>query len=483
MGSPIETLIRGTVAKGVEALAGFNRARMPKPAQAGPFLTGIHAPMTEEHTLTDLSVAGAIPAGLKGRYLRIGPNPVAPNPASYHWFIGDGMVHGLAIEGGKALWYRNRWIRSNEVAKALGVEPAPGPRHDFDVVNTNVVGVGGRTFALVEAGSYPVELGETLDEQAYTAFDGTLKSSFTAHPHLDPKTGENHAICYEGRDQGTIRHVVVDAAGRVVREEPIAVKGGPMIHDCAITDRFVIILDLPVSFSMRTLIAGRDFPYRWNPDHPARVGLMPRHGRQEEIIWCPAPLGFAFHVANAYDADDGRVVLDLCVYDTMFGDKAQGPDARSRGLERWTIDPASRMVDVRTLDAAAQEFPRPDERFFGQPYRYVWTMALPSDPADEFVGATALYAHDLATGERQVHDFGPGRHPGEFVFVPETQDSPEGHGWLMGFVIDMEAETTDLVILDARRFAEAPVASVRLPHRVPPGFHGNWIGKGAAIGD
>ena len=190
--------------------------------------------------------------------------------------------------------------------------------------------------------------------------------------------------------------------------------------------------------------------------------------------------GYAFHVANAYDAEDGRVVLDLCVYETMFGGKAQGPAARSRGLERWIVDPAGGAVEIHAIDAAPQEFPRPDERFFGQPYRYVWSMALPADPADRFVGATALYAHDLATGERQVHDFGPGRHPGEFVFVPEAQDSPEGGGWLMGFVINMEAEATDLVILDARRFAEAPVASIRLPHRAPPGFHGNWISKGGA---
>ena len=479
MGSTIETLVRGVAAKGIEALADYNRWRLPPPTAANPFLTGIHTPMAEELTLTELAVTGRIPAGLDGRYLRIGPNPIDAKPAAYHWFIGDGMVHGVAIAGGKALWYRNRWIRSNAVAAALGVDPAPGPRHQFDTVNTNVVAIGGRTFALVEAGSYPVMLGETLDEQRYDPFGGSLRGSFTAHPHRDPKTGEQHAICYEGSDPGTIRHVVVDAAGEVVREEPIAVRHGPMIHDCAITDRFVIVLDLPVTFSMKTLIAGHGFPYRWNPTHQARVGLMPRHGRQDDIIWCPVAPGYAFHVVNAYDVEDGCVVLDLCVYDTMFGDSAHGPDARSRGLERWTIDPAGRTVDIRTVDAAPQEFPRPDERFFGQPYRYVWSMATPTEACDRFVGATILYAHDLITGERQVHDFGADRHPGEFVFVPDAPDSPEGHGWLIGFVVDMGDETTDLVILDARRFEQAPVASIRLPHRVPPGFHGNWIANGS----
>jgi len=475
MGSTIETLVRGSVTKGLEAVASFNRKRMP--ATENPFLTGIHTPMAGELTLTKLAVTGTIPATLSGRYLRIGPNPIDADPASYHWFTGDGMVHGLAIEGGEALWYRNRWIRSNAVAAALGKAPAPGPRHIFDTVNTNVVAIGGQTYALVEAGSYPVSLDETLDGQAYDPFGDSLAGSYTAHPHYDPKTGENHAICYEGRDAGTIRHVVVDAAGRVIREEPITVEHGPMIHDCAITDRFVIILDLPVTFSMKAMIAGFSFPYRWNAAHQGRVGLMPRHGTQEDIVWCPVEPGFSFHVANAYDDADGRVVMDLCVYERMFDDGAAGPDARSRGLERWTIDPETKGVAVKTIDAAAQEFPRPDERFFGQPYRYAWTMALPGDPADRFVGATALYMHDVVAGTRQTHDFGPGLHPGEFVFIPESPEAKEGEGWLIGFVVDVNDDSTDLVILDAQRFADAPVARIHLPHRVPPGFHGNWIAK------
>lgn len=481
MGSQIETLIRSSVAKGVETIAAFNRKRLPA-VSAHPFLSGIHAPMTEELDIAQLEVTGEIPSALDGRYLRIGPNPIDADPASYHWFTGDGMVHGLRIADGEALWYRNRWIRSHAVADALGVEPAPGPRHAFDMVNTNVVEIGGRIWALVEAGSYPVELAADLDDQAYNPFDGTLQGSFTAHPHRDPLTGEQHAICYEGRNPGEIRHVVIDASGKVVREEPIAVKHGPMIHDCAITGRYVIILDLPVTFSMKTLIAGHPFPYRWNPEHQARVGLLPRNGTQEDIIWCAVDPAYAFHVANAHDRPDGKVELDLCVYETMFSDGAKGPDARSRGLERWTIDPDTRSVAVGTIDASPQEFPRVDVRRFGQPYRYAYTMALPEEPDEQFVAAASLYRHDLDTGQRQVHDFGVGRYPGEFVFVPRAPASGEGEGWLIGLVIDLPAERTDLVILDAAHFEEAPVAVIHLPHRVPPGFHGNWIPAGEARG-
>jgi carotenoid cleavage dioxygenase len=470
----METLIRSTVTKGVEALAALNRRRLPKPADHA-FLSGIHRPMTEELTLTELAVEGEIPHALDGRYLRIGPNPIRPDPASYHWFIGDGMVHGLRLAGGRALWYRNRWIRSNAVAETLGREPAPGVHREFDTVNTNVVDIAGRTFALVEAGSYPVELSETLEDQTYSAFDGTLTGAFSAHPHLDHLTGEQHAICYDARNPGEVRHVVVDASGKVSSEQPIPVKHGPMVHDCAITGRYVVILDLPVTFSMKALIGGHSFPYRWNPAHRAHVGLMPREGGAEDIVWCAVEPAYAFHVANAFDLPDGTVALDLCVYERMFDEGASGPDARCRGLERWTVDPARRAVAVRTLDPSPQEFPRPDERRFGQSYRYVWTMALPTEPEARFVGATALFRHDLETGERQVHDFGPGRYPGEFVFVPAASDSAEGEGWLMGLVVDLTAETTELAIIDASRFEDAPMARVRLPHRVPPGFHGNWI--------
>ena len=476
MASSVETLIRSSVGKGVEAVAAFNRRRLPEPTAPHPFLSGVHQPMEAELTLTELEVSGTIPAALDGRYLRIGPNPVAANPAAYHWFTGDGMVHGLRLQDGRALWYRNRWIRSQAVAAALQEPAAPGPRHGgFDTVNTNVAAIGGRTFAMVEAGSYPVELSETLEDQAYNPFGGTLAGSFTAHPHLDPLTGEHHAICYEASRPEEIRHVVIDAGGRVTRELPIAVKHGPSIHDCAVTARYVVVLDLPVTFSMKTLIAGHGFPYRWNPEHTARVGLLPRDGGEADIVWCEVDPAYVFHAANAYDLPDGRVALDVCAFDTMFADSTQGPDAVSRGLERWTVDPATRQVSVHTLDPSPQEFPRIDERHTGQPYRYAFTLALPAEPGEQFVLSNALHRHDLQTGTSLVHDFGPGRHPGEFVFTPRAPDAAEGDGWLIGLVIDMGAQTTDLVILDAMDFEGAPVARVHLPHRVPPGFHGNWI--------
>jgi len=476
MGSLVEAAIRNVVARGVTALATFNRGRMPALEGPHPFLTGLHAPMTEELTIGDLAITGSIPSALDGRYLRIGPNPIDPDPKAYQWFLGDGMVHGLRIKDGRALWYRNRWVRSTAVTTALNKPPSPGPRHsEHDTVNTNVIGIAGQIRALVEAGSTPVLLDDMLETLAYEDFGGTLHGSFSAHPHLDPLTGEMHAITYAPQVPTTIHHVVVDADGKVQREEPVRVSHGPMIHDCAITARFAVILDLPVTFSMAALIGGNTFPFRWNPAHPARVGLLPRDGSGDEVIWCDVDPCYVFHVANAYDADDGGVILDVVAYDRMFAETTLGPEAPHGAFERWVIDPVGRSVRRNVIDQHPQDFPRIDERRSGRPYRYAYTMMLPeiADPA--FLGTDCLLKHDLQTGARTVHSFGAQRYPGEFVFVPAHADAAEDEGWLIGLVINAADGTTDLVILDACNFAGAPAASIHIPHRIPPGFHGNWL--------
>ena len=473
MANLVRSAVRAGAERAVEVIAAFNRRRLPK-AQS-PFQVGIHAPMRSEVTLGDLVVTGSIPRGLNGRYLRMGANSVNPDPAGHHWFLGDGMVHGIAIQDGAVRWYRNRWIGSRTAAAALGRPAAPGPRRGRnDTVNTNIVEIGGRAFALVEAGSFPVELSETLEAQRYNPFDGTLTGSFTGHPHRDPLTGEQHAIAYDGNIWNAVRHVVVSAAGKVVRDVPVAVEHGPCIHDCAFTVRFAIILDLPVTFSMRAVLGGHRFPFRWNPAHRARVGLLPRQGGPDSVIWCDVEPCFVFHVANAYDAENGDVILDVIAYPTMFASAARGLDAIGR-LERWTVQPSTRRVSRRVIDTRAQEFPRIDERRFGRPHRHLYTVSVPPDGNPQLTGATRLYKHDVEVGGRQSHEFGDGHLPGEFVFVPSTQQAEEDEGWLLGFVINVADETTDFVILDAREFEAAPVATVRLPHRIPPGFHGNWF--------
>jgi carotenoid cleavage dioxygenase len=471
----IETAIRTTITKGVVAIAGYNRAHA-KTAKPHPYLTGIHSPMTEELTLQNLPVSGSIPATLNGRYLRIGPNPAGtPNPARYHWFTGDGMVHGVRIENGRATWYRNRWVRTSRVSRLLGEPPAPGPRLFESAVNTNIIGHAGRTYALVEAGGTPVELDGTLTTIAHNNFDGTLAHAFSAHPHRDPATGELHAICYHATDLTHVYHTVVDAAGKVIREEPIAVAHGPSIHDCAITARFVIILDLPVTFSTSAMLAGYEFPYRWNPEHRARIGLLPRHAAGTDTIWCDIEPCYVYHPCNAYDDENGNVILDVAVHDKNSFRDYRGPDAEQIKFERWIVNPLTREVTRTVLDDTPQEFPRFDERRTGQNYRYAYALEIPPKNEGNLIGGTSIIKHDLQTCRKTQHDFGAGNFPGEFVFIPATPDSAEDDGILMGLVVNTTTETTDLVLLNAADIAAEPVARIHLPHRIPPGFHGNWV--------
>lgn len=479
MPGPVETAIRGIVTTGIMGVAGINRA-MRRAKGPNPYLTGIHTPVKKEVTLTDLKVTGEIPASLNGLYVRNGPNPLkAPNPATHHWFTGDGMLHGLRLKDGKAQWYRNRWLRSSEVSAALGEKRAPGPRSGDgagrDNANTNVVGHAGKIFAIVEAGAFPIEVNEMLETQAHTDFDGTLGKAFSAHPHLDPGTGEMHAICYFAMDPTTVWHVVVDSSGKARRNEPIAVQDGPSIHDCMITKSYVVVMDLPVTFSMAAMIAGDSFPFRWNPKHKARIGLLPREGKGSDIIWCDIDPCYIFHPANAFETADGKVTMDACVYKSVFDTGASGPDSSGTPFERLTIDPAAKKVTRKVIDASAQEFPRPDERLTGKPYRYAYCVALPAAGTPGFLGDTRLFKHDLETGERQAHDFGKGRMPGEFVFVPAHANSGEDEGWLIGYVLNANNDTTDLVILNARNFDGPAQATITIPQRIPPGFHGNFI--------
>ncbi|MBY9066210.1 carotenoid oxygenase family protein [Hyphomonas sp. WL0036] len=476
MPSPVEAAIRGVVTQGVMALANFNRNHR-KMKGTNPFLSGIHSPLAAEFIEDNLQVTGQIPEGLNGLYVRNGPNPLQKvNPATHHWFTGDAMLHGVRLQGGKALWYRNRWVRSNSVSDALGEPRAPGPRNPrTDNPNTNIVGHAGKIWAVVEAGGFPVEVSEDLETRAHSDFNGLIGESYSAHPHYDPDTGEMHAICYNPLNPVTIFHTVIDAQGKVCRREPIPVEHGPMIHDCMITPHYVIIMDLPVTFSMASMVGGISLPYRWNSKHAARIGLLPRHGNAADVVWCEVDPCFIFHPANAFETDDGKVVLDACVYETMFDSDARGPDTTYARFQRLEINPANKRVTRTTLDAAPQEFPRYDERRTGKPYRFAYTVALPEHGDAAFLNETRLFKHDLETGKRQVHDFGEGNVPGEFVFVPASENAGEGDGWLIGYVINTRSEQSQLVILDAANFEGAPVAAINIPHRIPPGFHGNFI--------
>lgn len=482
------------------------------PTATNRYLRDNFEPVTEELTAIDLEVTGVLPDHLDGRYLRIGPNPLHDPGERYHWFMGEGMVHGVRLRDGKAEWYRNRWVRSSAVAEELG-EPVRGTPGGADfAANTNVLEHAGRTLALVEAGSAPYELTHELETVGPHDFCGTRsslpgKSGYTAHPHADPATGELHAMSYSWLRGNRVDYSVLDTTGRVRRSIDVTVHGSPMMHDFALTEKHVVILDLPVTFDIEMattdvprlarplvrgllgriigrnpvpepLIAfaarggdmGPTLPYRWNPDYPARIGVLPRDAGGDAVRWFEIDPCYIFHTLNAYD-DGDTVVVDVVKHPKMFATVLNGPDEGPTTLSRFTLDLTRGTASEVGIDQRSQEFPRHDERRTGSRHRYGYAVGFEGGAT----GDTVL-RHDLDAGTTDVRRLGAGLEASEFCFVPRPDGTAEDDGVLMGYVFDRSSGLSDLRVLDAATLED--VAAVHLPGRVPAGFHGNWAPNG-----
>ena len=421
-----------------------------KIAVKNPYLNGNFAPVHEELTAIDLAVRGAIPEELSGRLLRIGPNPVtAPDPAKYHWFTGNGMVHGVQIKDGKALAYSNRFVVDGKVARALGRQAIGGPTRNQDrSVNTNVLKIGGHVYALVEAGGLPIELDKDLGSVARSDFGGTLKRGFTAHPHLDPISGEYHAIAYQAGNP-MLHYIVVDKAGSARLVNKIFAPHMPMVHDIAITKSLVVLLDLPVHFSMLMAVAGK-FPFAWKDSAKSRLGLLPRHADAGKIQWFDVPSCYVFHLMNAYE-DEGKVVVDVVKHEKVFDKYTDGPREGKITLVRWIVDRTTGGVGEIELYGQGLEFPRINEAYTGKKYRYGYTAM--------FAGGLelgAVHKHDLVGRATEVHDFGPQQMAGEPVFIARAgvdASGAEDCGWIMTCVYDALADSSAIHIIDAQDFS------------------------------
>ncbi len=425
-----------------------------------------YAPVLDELTEFDLPVDGAIPAELDGWYLRNGPNP---RQATAHWFTGDGMIHGVRIEGGRAAWYRNRWVRTDSFTKDFPLYRADGTRNlRASVANTHVVNHAGKTLALVES-SLPYEISNDLETLGAYDFGGQLVDSMTAHPKICPTTGELHFFGYGSIFEPYVTYHRASANGDLTINRPLDVKVHTMMHDFALTAEHVIFMDLPIVFNLDIAIKGEgDMPYRWSDEYGARFGVMRRDDPFGPVRWFDIDPCYVFHVANAFEttsAGGTDIVVQAVRYPELWRDGG-GFDVDGV-LWNWTIDLQTGTVTERQLDDRAVEFPRIDDRLATLPARYAVT-----------VGDGRLLRYDLTSGDAVEHAFGTAQSPGgpgEAVFVPGSGTADESSGWYIGYVYDPARDGSDLVIIDASDFAAQPVARITLPHRVPYGFHGNWI--------
>ena len=378
------------------SLAGHPLGRMIP----NPFLQGGFAPVQDEIAIDDLPVRGAIPPGLDGIYLRNGPNP-AFKPITYMFpFDGDGMLHALRLHEGRAS-YRNRFVLTpglraeRRAGRALyggmaairPVDPAlvggdGDPNPIKNTANTNVVRHAGRVFALWEGGP-PTEVDASLQTIGPYDFGGRLPHAFTAHPKIDPASGEMLGFRYAGCAPDLF-FSVIDAAGLFVREVGLRMDAGFMVHDFAITARHAVFFVCPVVIDIEAAARGGR-ALDWQPARGTRIAVVPRDG-EGPVRWFDTDPFFVFHFMNAHERD-GRIVVDY-IQHAGFG-PAPGPPP---SLWRMELDPVAGTVRRTRLHDRSAEFPRIDPAVEGRPNRYGWSSCSrgAARPARHVHGVGAL---------------------------------------------------------------------------------------------
>ncbi len=446
------------------------------PPLPNPYLHGNFAPVfverSEDH---DLPVTGLVPPTLTGRLLRNGPNPavVPVDESAYHWFGGDGMIHAVSLADGKAVGYRNRWVRT------VPWPPGSAPPHHGDRWSQST-GRPTPTSSGMAPPPWPFRtLASPTPWPMTSVGPGSTTSTVgwplpwgpTPRSTRRPASWSSSASMYSARR--SCAYHTVDPLGAVVHSEPVGLARATLSHDFGLTASRVVVLDLPVVVDVALTPSGRGLTYRWVPEGGARVGVVPRTGTATGVRWVGIEPAFVLHVLNCYD-DGDAVVMDVVRYDRAF-DTGPGEAIASclPALARWTIDPSAGRVTERRLDDVPVEFPRIDDTVAGTRHRYGYCARL-TDRAEDPT-PLGLVKYDLQRDESIRFEPGPHRFCSEPVFVRAVDGRGEDEGWILSLVYDATRDASDLVILDATSFAGPPVATVQLPVRVPFGFHGSWV--------
>jgi carotenoid cleavage dioxygenase len=450
-----------------------------------PFLQGLLTPVADEIDAEDLTVVGELPAGLHGVFLRNGPNPQFTPRGRYHPFDGDGMLHGVYLDEGRAR-YRNRWIQSRGLqaerrrGKGVygGVSEFIVPEADVveeggvvkNTANTHTLRHAGRWFALLEV-ARPTEITRDLETIGEYDFDGALVGGMTAHPKVDPCNGELLFFGYSPFPP-YLRYHRVDPSGRLVQSIDIDLPNPVMMHDFAVTERYVVFLDAPSIFDPTSMMQGGPM-IRWAPEEGTRIGVLPRDGSAPPR-WFDIDTAYVVHFFNAWD--DGTTIQ---VHAPAFGKMPGGfefdaPHGDSNPLPRWwAIDLDTGTVTSRQADDRSGEFPRINDARATRQHRFAYNC-LPNSRDFDF-DFNGVVKYDLETDTDETLTYGEHAVSGEHVFAADPDGRAEDDGWLLSLVTDRQTEQSELVVVDARHLSAGPVARVQLPRRVPLGFHANWM--------
>ena len=460
-----------------------------------PSYTGPFEPIRIEADVGDLDIEGDIPADLDGAFYRVQPDPKFPPLLGDDIaFNGDGMISMFRFKNGrvdfKQRWcHTDKWELEEKAGKALfgayrnPLKDDPSVKGRYrGTANTNAYFHGGYLFGLKEDSPAVAMDANTLETFGYHDFDGQVTSpTFTAHPKIDPQTGD--MCCFGYAAKGLLNKDVVyyeiTPEGRKTKEVWFEVPYYCMMHDFGLTKDYAIFHVIPIISSWERLEAGLPH-FGFDTTMPIHLVILPRGGEAKDIKIFTAPNCFASHVMNAFN-DGTKIHFDtpeaknnmFPFFPDIHGAPFNGPDSASF-LTRWTVDMDSNSGEFEKTERLADfvgEFPRIDERYLSEPYRHGWMLGMGMGP-----GSRASLGHvDTATGKSKVWQAGPNRNLQEPCFIPKSKDAAEGEGYIVQIQPHNDDGQSDLLLFDALRVDEGPMATIHIPVRMRFGLHGNWV--------
>ncbi|NVD28152.1 carotenoid oxygenase family protein [Parasphingorhabdus flavimaris] len=463
-----------------------------------PYLNGAWTPLMEEVDATDLEVIeGAIPDDIDGIYLRNTENQIHQPLGRHHPFDGDGMIHQISFQNGKAN-YRNRFVKtrcfdaeqSAEQSLWGGLMDGPGTslRPGFgahgslkDSSSTDIVVHAGKAIStFYQCGEGYVLNPETLEPEGlapWVPIDG-----ISAHPRVDENTGEMMFFNYS-KFAPYMHYGVVDKDHKLVHYVPIELPGPRLPHDMTFSENWSILNDLPV-FWDEELLKRNIHAVRFHDDMPSRFALIPRHGDPSEIRWFEAAPTYVLHWLNAYEEGD-EVIMD-----GYFQEDPSPPPIAEAGehghlmayldehsfksrLHRWRFNLKDGTTTEEQLDDRIVEFGMINQQYSGRKYRYVYsTFAKPG-----WFLFCGFIKHDLETGESETVTLDDGRYASEAPFAPRVNSQSEDDGYLVSFIMDENSGTSECILIDAKNFEAGPVCRIKLPHKICSGTHSTWVSR------
>jgi carotenoid cleavage dioxygenase-like enzyme len=466
-----------------------------------PVLTGGFAPIEEERTIDLTEVEGEIPRDLHGMHVRNGPNRRFEARGRYHWFDGDGMLHAVRFEGGRAQ-YQNRWIMTDGLREELAAghalwqgikDPPRKERPDQPIKNTSNTDVkyyNGNLVSMWYLGGAVYRCApDDLRTLGKLDLDPRLDGlPISAHSKVDERSGEFLFFAY-GKEPPYMHYGVMDRHGALKTFMPVQLPGPRLPHDMAITPNYTILHDLPLFYDMEAFNAGRHKLKFYN-EMPSRFGVVPRHGSPAQIRWFEAKATYMYHVSNAWEEDDGQGGTEIVMTGTPFRlprNYEGAVDVRLfpkmlANLEHdfqfheWRFNLRTGQTRERVIDDIINaEFPVINSWMQGHRTRYSWHLLMarlnrPEDP--RFCG---FARYDLERGSCQTYHEGPDKWWSEAPFAPKDNGTQEDDGYLVGFMWDNTRQASFVTVFDAHDLTRGPLARIRMPQRVPNGFHATWV--------